>query len=121
MLREFTCIVCPNGCQIQAGTEEGGEVSVTGAMCPRGEAYVRQELTDPRRTISTSVLVKGGVLPLASVRLAAPIPKNRIFDAMEEIKKHVLTAPVKEGDVVIRDLLGCGCDVIVTKDVDAAV
>ena len=39
---------------------------VTGAGCPRGEAYFIQEITDPRRTLTSSVLVKGGELPLCS-------------------------------------------------------
>lgn len=54
MMREFTCIICPNGCEIQVR-----QSSITGAACPRGEEYVRQELTDPRRNIATSVLVEG--------------------------------------------------------------
>ena len=88
-----------------------------GAACPRGTAYVEQELTDPRRTIATSVPVKGGELPLASVRLTAPIPKGEIFEAMEAMKRCVLTAPVEAGTVVISHLLGYEADVIVTKSV----
>ena len=57
------------------------------------------------------------MLPLASVRLTAPIPKGRIFDAMAEIRKCTLTAPVESGTVVIHNLLGCDTDVIVTKDI----
>lgn len=118
MLREFTCIVCPNGCDITAGFENGEIRSVTGAACQRGEAYVRQELTDPRRTIASSVVVKGGVLPLVSVRLDAPAPKDRIFDVMEEIRKVELAAPVRIGDIAIADVLGLGCNVVVTKNID---
>ena len=39
---------------------------------------------------------------------------------MAEIRRVELPAPVHEGDVVIRDVLGLGADVIITKDVDAA-
>ena len=130
MLREFTCIICPNGCEITADIEENTEMkgaeggvwirSVEGASCPRGKAYVEQELTDPQRNIATSVLVKGGILPLASVRLTHPVPKNRIFDAMAEIRKCTLTAPVKAGEVVIEHLLGYQADVIVTKAIPLA-
>lgn len=118
MLREFTCIVCPNGCDITADMENGEIRSVTGAACERGEDYVRQELTDPRRTIASSVIVKGGTLPLVSVRLDAPVPKDRIFDVMEEIRKTELTAPVHIGDIAIADVLGLGCSVVVTKNMD---
>ena len=122
MMREFTCIICPNGCEIRAEIEEkeGGAVeilSIEGAVCKKGNAYVEQELKDPQRNIATSVLVKGGIRPLASVRLTAPIPKGRIFDAMAEIRKCTLTAPVESGTVVIHNLLGCDTDVIVTKDI----
>ena len=120
MKRTFTCIVCPNGCEIEA-EYEGTEVrSVTGNLCPKGKKYVTQELVDPRRTIATSVRVTGGALPLASVRLTSPIPKDRIFDVMAEINRQTLTAPVHIGDVVIADVLGLGSDVIVTKHIDRA-
>lgn len=118
MLREFTCIICPNGCEIEAETEGGSITSITGAKCPRGEAYVKQEVADPQRTISTSVAVRGGVLPLASVRLTAPIPKARLFDAMDEIKKISVEAPVKAGTVILKDILGFNSDVVITKSID---
>lgn len=125
MRRTFTCIVCPNGCEITADYEErGGAVDVTavsGNLCPRGKEYVAQEMTDPRRTIASSVKVESGEFPLASVRLTAPIPKNRIFDAMEEIKKCSVKAPVKSGTVLIHDILGLGSDLIITKDVEAVI
>lgn len=118
MLREFTCIICPNGCDIEARIEDGKLLSVEGALCPKGEAYVKQELINPQRTISTSVLVKGGVLPLASVRLTAPVPRERLRDVMDEIKKISLDAPVAAGTVVIKNIMGFDSDVIVTKSVD---
>lgn len=117
MKRTFTCIVCPNGCEIEA-EYEGAQVSaVTGNLCPKGKDYMIQELVDPRRTIASSVRVTGGDQPLASVRLTAPIPKARIFDAMAEINAQTLRAPVAIGDVVIPNLLGLGCDVITTREV----
>lgn len=78
--------------------------AVSGKLCPKGEAYVTQELTDPKRTIA------------ASVRLTSAIPKERIFDVMHN--RCALTAPVRIGDVVLHDVLGLGSDVIVTKNVD---
>lgn len=118
MLKEFTCIICPNGCSIEAEVMDGQVLSVEGALCPKGREYVRQELTDPQRNIATSVRVMDGGLPLASVRLTKPIPKDRIFDAMDEIKKISLTAPVAAGTVVIAGILGYDSDVVVTKSVD---
>ena len=118
MKRTFTCIVCPNGCEMEAEYEGINVLSVTGHLCPKGKSYVTQELIDPQRTIATSVCVEGGVLPLVSVRTASAIPKDRIFDVMAEINKQILTAPVHIGDVVIENVLGLGSDVIVTKNIE---
>ena len=120
MKRTFTCIVCPNGCEVDAEYEGNQVLSVSGNLCPKGKTYVTQELTDPRRTIATSVRVTGGELPLASVRLTNAIPKARIFDVMREIQGCELQAPVRIGDVLIQNILGLDSDVIVTKNIDKA-
>ena len=120
MKRTFTCIVCPNGCDIEAEYEGTEVLSVTGNLCPKGKTYVVQELVDPRRTIASSVRVTGGTLPLASVRLTQPIPKDRIFDVMRVINEVTLTAPTHIGEVVIKNILGLDSDVIMTKNIDKA-
>lgn len=118
--REFTCIVCPNGCSITAEYDEGGVISVSGNRCPRGAEYVRQEIVSPMRTVTTTIPVEGGELPLCSVRLTAPIPKAELFNAVAEIRKHSITAPTKVGQVVVHNILGYDSDVIVTKNVRAS-
>ena len=122
MNREFTCIVCPNGCRIDVLyelSEDKPEIlSVSGNLCRRGREYAEQELIRPMRTIATSVAVTGGVLPLASVRLTKPVPKEKIPDIMREIRKMTVTAPVRAKTVLIRNVLGLQSDVIITKNVD---
>lgn len=119
MVKQFTCIMCPMGCGLTASVQEpGGEITVTGNTCPRGKEYAIQELTAPKRNIATSVLIEGAALPLVSVRLDRPIPREKIFDVMGEIKKVKLQAPVRIGQVVIKNVLGLGSNVIVTKNAD---
>lgn len=117
MLKKFVCIVCPNGCEITAEVEDGKILSVEGATCKRGEEYVESEITNPMRNVATSLLLKDGELPLAPVRLDKPIPKAKIFEAMEEIHKVILRAPVHIGDVAVENVCGCGCNAIVTKEI----
>ena len=119
MKRTFTCIICPNGCEITA-EYEGAEISaIEGATCPKGKEYVRQELTDPRRNIATSIPVEGGELPLVSVRLDRPIPKKDIFSVMEAINKLHVKAPTAIGQVALADVCGLGANVVITKNVAA--
>lgn len=117
MLKDYFCIICPNGCEITAETEKGEILSLSGAKCKRGNEYVKQELIDPRRNIATSVLLLDGELPLVSVRVTNSIPKDQIFQVMEEIKKIKLQAPVVSGQIAIENVLGLGSDVIITKNV----
>lgn len=116
MLRTFTCIMCPQGCEITA-EGNGSSYTITGNNCKRGREYVEQELINPLRNIATSILIKNGELPLASVRLTAPIPKEKIFEAMEVIRQIKRTAPVYEGEIAVKNILGLDSDVIITRTV----
>lgn len=118
MLKEYTCIICPNGCEMVAEIEDKKILSLEGATCKRGYEYVHQELVNPQRNIASSILLEDGVLSLVSVRLSNPIPKEKIFDVMEIIKKTYLKAPVSIGQIAISNILDLGSDVVITKNVE---
>lgn len=118
-VRELTCIGCPLGCSLTV-TMNGEQILVSGNTCPRGEVYARKEVTDPTRIVTSSVCVTGGTIPRASVKTAGDIPKGKIFDCMEEIRKATVQAPVRIGDVVIENCAGTGVAVIITKNVGKA-
>ncbi|MBP5158732.1 MAG: DUF1667 domain-containing protein [Lachnospiraceae bacterium] len=116
---ELTCIRCPMGCQVKVEMDGDNIVSVTGNTCKRGDAYARSEVTDPKRTVTSTVKVEGGELPVVSVKTATDVPKGSVLDCMKEIDRVTVKAPVHIGDVVLRDVAGTGVDVIVTKDMAA--
>lgn len=115
--KEFTCIRCPLGCNITATLEDGQIKDITGNTCPRGKEYVTNELTDPRRIVTSLVKVEGGERPVVSVKTAADIPKKDIFRCIEELKGITVTAPVKIGDVILKNTCGSGIDVVATSNV----
>jgi len=117
LTRVYTCILCPNGCEITVRYDDGHLTSCDGNLCKKGREYVQRELQDPRRTITSSVLVHGCELPLVSVRLTEPIPRDRIFDVMEVIRAMKINAPVEPGQVLVRNILGLGSDLIATRRV----
>ena len=112
-IRELTCIGCPMGCQLTAVLEDG-QVTNT---CPRGDAYARKECTHPARTVTGTVRVSGGALPVVSVRTAGEVPKEKVLDVARALCRVHLTAPVQVGDVVIPNVLGTGVDVVATRSV----
>ena len=114
-MRELVCIVCPRGCTMQI-EEKDGTYNVSGNTCKRGAQFAISEMTRPMRTICTTVRTNFPDVPVISVRVSAEIPKDRIFDVMEEIRKVRLDKPLRRGEAVIRDVLGLGVDILVTSD-----
>lgn len=117
MVKEFVCIVCPNGCNLR--TEELDRViAVTGQKCPKGEEYAKIELICPTRTLTSTVSTSFPSHPILPVRTSDAIPKGKIMNAMKEINRIVVTERLKCGDVVVKDFIGAGVDLIATDDID---
>jgi CxxC motif-containing protein len=91
--------------------------SVSGNRCKVGLEYAEKEISNPERTLTTTLKVKNGHLPLVSVRTNKPLPKNKIFDAMDLLAKVEVEAPVKIGDSIVQNIFGTGVDVVATKNI----
>lgn len=112
--RELICIGCPLGCGLTVTVSEE-TISVSGHTCKRGEDYARKEVLSPSRTVTSTVRVIGGILPVVSVKTSADIPKDKIFDCMKEIRELVVEAPVELGQILIPDCCKTGISVIATR------
>ena len=115
--RRMICIVCPKGCRLTA-EPEGDGWRVAGNACSRGEAYAAAECTHPTRVLTSTVAIAGGIHSRLPVKTTLPIPKDRLADAMAVLAAVRLEAPVSLGDVIIRDLLVTGADVVATRNMD---
>lgn len=115
MNRIMTCIECPQGCRLEIKADGSRVISLAGNKCKRGEAYARQETEAPMRTLTTSVLTRGLELKMLPVRTSRPIPREKLFEAMEAVKRLVVTAPVMDGDVIAADFLGLGADLVACR------
>lgn len=112
-MKELICIVCPKGCHLKVDEENG--YAVTGNTCLKGEEYGKNELLNPMRVVTSTVKAEGGAYPRCSVKTAGSIPKGKIFEVMEALSSVTLKAPVKTGDIVIKDVCGTGVDVVATR------
>ena len=111
------CITCPRGCHLSV-EKIGDEVKVTGNSCPRGIVYATNELIDPKRTLTTTVAIDGKRICRLPVISSSPLPKDRIMDVMKELKGLKVKTPVHLGDVLVRDVLGLGSDIVASKTVE---
>jgi len=116
--REIVCIVCPNGCRMKVlVNEENKVILVENALCKNGRTYAKNEVQSPQRGLTSTIRVINGNLPLVSVRSDKPIPKEKIKEAISELSKLELQAPIEYHQIIIHDLLGTGAKVIATKQV----
>ncbi|MBR0130480.1 MAG: DUF1667 domain-containing protein [Firmicutes bacterium] len=116
----LTCIMCPIGCSLKV-EHEGAEVfSITGNTCPRGKVYGTNEVSNPMRVVTSSVLVEGSSdgSVTVSCKTAGDIPKGKIKDAALALKGVKVKAPVHIGDVLLKNVAGTGVDIIATKNVE---
>ena len=112
---ELTCIVCPMGCRITVEKVDG-RLHVSGNTCKRGEKYALQESVCPMRTLTTLVRVRGGEGTLCTVKTREAIPKAMLEEALGVVKGVCVDAPVKIGDVVVKNIAGTGVDLVATAN-----
>ena len=115
--RILTCICCPLGCLVTVELENREICSVIGNTCKRGEDYVRKEVISPTRIVTSSVKVIKGNAPTVSVKTKSSIPKEKIFDIINALKKVEVTAPIAIGDVILENVADTGVDIVATKAV----
>lgn len=117
MKKEIICTVCPRGCHINVEGEGEKILSMEGYGCKRGVTYATAEFTNPVRILTTLVKIDGMDGELLPVRSANPVPKDKLFDCMDVIRKTKVGLPVKMHDVIIKNICDTGVDIVATKAV----
>lgn len=118
MEREFICIICPNGCRIKVEYEGTNIKNIRGDECPKGKDYVKNEITNPLRVFTGSVLVAKGDFSLVSVKTLSPIPKKYLKKVGEITRRIKVDAPIEIGKTVASNLLNENIDLIATRKIE---
>jgi len=111
------CINCPRGCHLIV-EKTGEEIRVEGNACQRGYTYAVNELTNPLRTLTTTVGIESETQKRLPVISSAPLPKGRIMEAMKALKDVSVKAPVHLGDPVYRNVLNLGIDILASRSIE---
>lgn len=117
MKKEIICTVCPRGCRIMADGDGDKVLTAEGYSCKRGLEYASTEYAYPVRILTTTVKLSGVQNDLLPVRSSKPLPKEKLFECMEIIRKTVAQTPIKCYDVIIANICGCGVDIVATKSI----
>ena len=115
-MHNLICISCPQGCHLMADMVNG-ECQVSGNRCPRGKVYAEQELTDPKRMVTAVMPSDSPDHPYISVRTDKPCPKAMIPGLLNMLYRTKIKTPVKNGDIVLKNIDNSGICVIVTENI----
>ncbi len=118
-MKQLICIVCPKGCHLSVDEENG--CAVTGNRCPRGAEYGANELKNPQRTLTTTVIIEGAARARLPVRTDTTVPKGRLFDCIRLTDGLTVKAPVKTGQVILENVAGTGANLVACCDMDRIV
>jgi CxxC motif-containing protein len=124
-MKELLCIVCPNGCRLEveevAGVQEtlspAKSYRVTGNRCKRGVEFAITELTNPTRSITTTVRTDFPGVPVLPVRSSTEIPKARIRELIQFLGEIRITELRGIGEIVVHWPLGLKTDIIATSNI----
>ena len=117
MIKKLICIECPVGCLLSANIKDSMVIKVSGHKCPKGEEYAQNEIENPVRILTTTVMTENVSVRLLPVRTDRPIPKARIFDAMAKIRKICIRKPLKTGDIIAKNFLNLRVNLIATREI----
>ncbi len=120
-ITHYLCIGCPLGCRLEVEDEaDGSVVEVRGFSCRKGKTFAEREHHDPRRMVTTTLAVDGGLWSRLPVHTTAEVPKNLVHDVVRSLRPIRVEAPIERGQVIVSDVLGTGADVVASRPMPAA-
>jgi CxxC motif-containing protein len=115
--KEYICIVCPKSCRgilrIQNSCFE-----TEGFGCKNGEEYAISEYQDPKRILTTTVRLHHGLFRLLPVVSRAEISRKVFKSCLQELYTIEVEAPIKAGDVIAKNILNTGIDIIAARSIE---
>ncbi len=117
---ELVCIACPVGCRLTVTQWDVDRVEVKGNLCPKGEAYGREEVLSPKRVVTAVVRTDSESFPFAPVRTDAPLPRPLIPDLLAELCGREVRLPVALGTRLMENFKGTGVNVVCTRTLPPA-
>ena len=113
-MKELICIECPKGCRLTIDEN----LNVTGNTCIRGKQYAINELTCPKRIVTSTVCVNSCLVARLPVMTENEIPKEKMFEIVKELDKVRVQVPVKCRDIIIENVCDTGVNIIATRSLD---
>lgn len=115
---EIRCKVCNLGCRLTIN-KLGEEYVIDGNKCNRGLEFGVKEAKEPSRVLTGRALLKNGSMGRIPVKTSDVIPSELVTQVMEIIRATEVIAPLNKGDIIIKNILDTGVDVIAQRKVSS--
>jgi CxxC motif-containing protein len=114
---DIICIICPLACRVSVAVDDEGRiVEIANFQCKKGKEYAVAESRAPMRVLTTTVIVGKSRHALVPVRTNRVILKEKLFDCMQHLARIKVEPPLKVGDVIVKNILNTGSDIITTSE-----
>jgi CxxC motif-containing protein len=117
--KKLICVNCPKGCNITVTLEDGKVTDLKGYSCEKGKKYAAQEVIRPMRVLTSTVKIENGTSRVLPVITNDAIPLDLCKKAMEAIRKIDVQAPVHVDDVLVKNFLNTGVDLVAGRSMRA--
>jgi len=117
--KKIICVRCPRGCEVQTSIDGAEIFEIKGNVCRLGEDYVKDEIKNPKRIVTTTVKIKNSASVLLPVWTEKPVPKDKIFEIMKILNTIEVQPPVKSDDIIVENILNTGVNVIASSNVNS--
>lgn len=67
--------------------------------------------------LTTLVRVKGSKVRIVSVKSTEPIEKELFIECSKALGRIYVSAPIRQGDLICKNILNTGVDIIATKNI----
>ncbi|MFL0251291.1 DUF1667 domain-containing protein [Clostridium neuense] len=78
---------------------------------------MKGEVNKKKDILTTLVRVKGSKVKVVSVKSAEPIEKELFIECSKALGRLYVSAPIKQGDLICKNILNTGVDIIATKNI----
>lgn len=120
MIGETICRECDKKCILKL-EEYVGEIEVTGNKCIKGIDYGKKYTNNKKGIFTTIVRIKGADCTVIPVKSSDIIEKDKWIALSRALCRIYVGAPVKAGDVICKNILNTGIDIISSRTVNKKV
>ncbi|NEZ48011.1 DUF1667 domain-containing protein [Clostridium niameyense] len=115
MIREFICKGCNKKCILTI--EDNDYKKIKGNECNLGIDYGKLYNNSTKGIFTSLVRVKGSKNNIVPVKTTRPIDRSLWIACSKALSRLYVGAPIKIGDIICKNILNTGVDIVCTKNI----